>query len=886
MRNPTRSAPRDRTAFAKEIQIKTRGWVLAALCALGLTLTAAPAAHATSYSLKGAFDERPKPLGIAVDQSDDHVYVANYFSSEPPFGIYQFESSGSPVPPEPFASGPEFGFAGVAVDPENQNVYAYDPAGAETQEIDTFEPSGKEPRKFKVTGGEFTLVQIASDSAGDIYYPNQAGKSVQEFAPTAEGEPTPVFTIAPTGPHELVEPKSVAVDSEHGKVYVVDSGNGGATPGRVQVFNQSTGAYESTLDEGGSQDVTVDPVAGDVFVLDLNGEGTCAPKESPCARVRAYHTGESTPFAEFGQGTIGTAEGRPNHLAVDHKTGGVYVTDTENPKVLIFQPGVPPEVTYPPAPSERVTGLTPSEATLHGEVNPKGNETSCHFEYGTSTTYEHSVPCEGEHGDFVGEGNAFKPEFVTIKGLEGNTEYHFRLVATTVSGETVPGADETFTTAQAPPTLLASSVLASKMTQSNVFFNAAINPQHLDTHYWFNYGLRPFEDSGTCLPSGTVPYATAPVTPLELLAGPYLTSEELMGLPVGLDLASASVVLHPGMESRALAPNTVYHFQLVAENAAGTNCQPEATFVTLPADPVASTGAASDITQTAASLAGTVTPGSTGPNSDTTWLFQYGTDTGYSGGSVPATPGDAGMGTSAVPVSTALTGLAPNTTYHYRLVASNANDDPAADPAAAPQLVDGADHTFTTLPSEPFAGQPSGLTETGATLNGDVNPGGHGLQYSFQYGPTTAYGQGTPLTDAGVGSALTPVSASLTGLTSGVTYHYRLLAIGAGGESYSPDATFTLYPSAPEQTGNPFSPGQSTPAPFATLPLLSTPTFPPVSMETLTPPPKPLTTAQKLAKALKVCKNDKSKKKRVACEKQARYTAAKAKKKAKRGGRS
>jgi hypothetical protein len=247
------------------------------------------------------------------------------------------------------------------------------------------------------------------------------------------------------------------------------------------------------------------------------------------------------------------------------------------------------------------------------------------------------------------------------------------------------------------------------------------------------------------------------------------------------------------------------------------------------------------------------------------------------------------MGTSAVAVSTALAGLAPNTTYHYRLLASNANDDPAADPTAAPQIADGADDTFRTLPLEPIAGQPSRITETGVTLNGSVNPAGHDLQYSFQYGPTTAYGQSSPLIDAGEGAALTPASVSLTGLRPGVTYHYRLAAIGAGGDSYSPDATFTLYASALAQTGNPFSPGQSTLAPFPAIPLLNTPTFPPPPTQTAPPPPKPLTNAQKLSKALKTCKRDKSKKKRVACEKQAHHkygTPARANKTAKRGGRS
>jgi DNA-binding beta-propeller fold protein YncE len=817
---------------------------LVALCALGLSLAGAAAAHATSYSLKGAFDENhgQYPLGVAVDQTNNNVYVAD--NSE---GVFQFEAAGTPVPPEPFSTGYSSYYytSGVAVDPENENVYAYE--AFPSPEIYTLTQSGTEIRHFAVTGGH-KFVQIASDAAGDVFYPNETEKTVQEFEPTAEGEsPTPKMTIAGTGAHELVQPKGVAVDSERGKVYVVDAGNGGATPGRVQVFNASSGAYESTLDEGGSQDVAVDPVSGDVFVVDLGASGY---------HVVAYHTGESTPFADFGLGTIGTGE-FPDRIAVDHGTGDVYVSVSgeSQHKVWIFAPGTPLEVTYPPLPSERVTGVTDSEATLHGEVNPQGKETTCYFEYGTSEAYGHIMPCQPET---VGSGSKPKPVSTSISGLEGNTEYHYRLLAKTASGEVAAGADETFTTLQAPPAV--SGLFASGVSQGDVTFNAMVNPQHLDTTWYVNYATLPLGSS--CAP--VVPFASVPATPLDMGAGSALEA-------VSLELAGSSVLLGSGLASGALAPNTVYHYQLVAHNEAGTECAPEGIFTTLPPDPTASTGGASQVTQGTATISGSVTPGSSGPNSDTTWSFQYGTDTSYGSGSVPASPGDAGMGTSAVVVETALTGLEPNTTYHYRLLASNANQDPEANPAAAPQLVYGADRTFTTPPVEPLLGQPSGLGETAVTLNGEVNPAGHDLRYSFQYGPSSQYGQSTPVQDAGEGAALTEVSAALADLAPG-TYHYRLVAIGAEGvESYTPDSTFTLYAPPPAPGANPFSPGQSIPVPFPTPALLNIPTPPPPPLETTTTTPKALTNAQKLAKALKACAR-KPRQKRATCEKQARRT--------------
>jgi predicted lipoprotein with Yx(FWY)xxD motif len=56
--------------------------------------------------------------------------------------------------------------------------------------------------------------------------------------------------------------------------------------------------------------------------------------------------------------------------------------------------------------------------------------------------------------------------------------------------------------------------------------------------------------------------------------------------------------------------------------------------------------------------------------SDTHYHFEYGTTT-YYGTSVPEPEGDAGT-QSIVSVSQVVTGLLPNTTYHYRIVANNA----------------------------------------------------------------------------------------------------------------------------------------------------------------------------------------------------------------------
>ena len=58
----------------------------------------------------------------------------------------------------------------------------------------------------------------------------------------------------------------------------------------------------------------------------------------------------------------------------------------------------------------------------------------------------------------------------------------------------------------------------------------------------------------------------------------------------------------------------------------------------------------------------------------------------------------------------------------------------------------------------------------------DREPGGADTDYYFQYGTTDAYGSTTSSTDAGSGTAAVSVSTGISGLASGKTYDYRVVA--------------------------------------------------------------------------------------------------------------
>jgi uncharacterized delta-60 repeat protein len=99
-----------------------------------------------------------------------------------------------------------------------------------------------------------------------------------------------------------------------------------------------------------------------------------------------------------------------------------------------------------------------------------------------------------------------------------------------------------------------------------------------------------------------------------------------------------------------------------------------------PGAPLAATEEATAVSLSAATLHGTANA----HGASTAVSFDYGLTTSY-GTTVPGNPTPVAGG-SPTPVSAALTGLAPNTTYHYRLIATNTFGTAA-----------GNDRTFTTF---------------------------------------------------------------------------------------------------------------------------------------------------------------------------------------------
>ncbi|MFZ1155172.1 MAG: plastocyanin/azurin family copper-binding protein [Solirubrobacteraceae bacterium] len=227
-----------------------------------------------------------------------------------------------------------------------------------------------------------------------------------------------------------------------------------------------------------------------------------------------------------------------------------------------------------------------------------------------------------------------------------------------------------------------------------------------------------------------------------------------------------------------------------------------------PGEPTVTSGTVASVTETTATLNGTIDPN----GKATTYRFNYGTSASYG----QQTPEEPIEGSVEKPVLAAISKLAPGTTYHYQLVAK----DGAA-------TIPGADRTFTTLspPGPPTAttGPASALSETEATLKGVVNPDGEPTEYFFEWGTTSSYGHLTSELPAGEDHNGHSESATLTGLAAGTVYHFKLVAKNASAPSSGVDGEFKTL-STPSALPPPSPP-------------ITTIVPPPTITQLLTPPP-------------------------------------------------
>ena len=186
-----------------------------------------------------------------------------------------------------------------------------------------------------------------------------------------------------------------------------------------------------------------------------------------------------------------------------------------------------------------------------------------------------------------------------------------------------------------------------------------------------------------------------------------------------------------------------------------------------------STEPATGVEPTAVSLQGQLSPG--GRPGALEYQFDYNTGASCTGGQSAPAPAGVLAEAKEKHVEASVTGLEPNALYTYCLVAFN--------PFGEAQ---GSEVPFTTEPAAPSLINTS-LSERQAKsvrLNATLNPNNEQTtECEFEYG-TTAYGSPVPCEPASLeGYGEQGVSAPVTGLTAGETYKYRIVVENATGSS-------------------------------------------------------------------------------------------------------
>jgi hypothetical protein len=625
------------------------------LCLLAASPASAEIAHV--YESQIPVPGESLPWGLAFTP-ENHLLVADARQGK----VDVFDSTGAPVPPP--ISGGEFTAPyrrSVAVSAATGVVYV----GESGQEkVDVFKPEGAntyglvgESERF--AGYVYVAVDNSTSSSdsrkGDVYvlHGAGAGATLSVFKPGPEGQlegegetvtPPPLgFALGSNGVGGL------AVDPANGDVYVANP-----ETQTVDVFNDKgeEQLVKFTAPPGVTSftpiAVAPDSVSGQEAVYVVDAANRVVDEYSKAGtwlgQIKSSEAvvGQPKRFVEPLDVTVaeGTGAGQ----------GRLYVSDGGASAVDVFAAAgvLLAEVTTPTA-----SGVTATAATVSGTVNPDSVEvTSCNFEYRTTTetTFTHSAACSPPPGS----GSTPVAVSATLAGLTPNSPYVFRLAATNANGTN--SSEATFLTPGPPQVRAEEAEVQSteKAGQTAATLRGEVNPDGAVTTYRFEYGE-------------TTSYGTN----VEGNAGE------------GTEFAAV-----PAAALTGLKVGTTYHYRLTASNQYGETAGPDETFTTTPA--VLIDESVTKVTAESATLRAQINP----LGNATTYYFQYGTvsceSSPASCTSVPAAPASVGSGETTVePTPIEVQGLTANTTYHYRLIATNSLG-----------TVQGADRTFTTQSSE------------------------------------------------------------------------------------------------------------------------------------------------------------------------------------------
>jgi hypothetical protein len=359
-------------------------------------------------------------------------------------------------------------------------------------------------------GAPKELCGAAVDSAGNVWVANHATEKILKYSSAGVSVAGTIDTSA-QGP-----PCGLAFDSDD-NLYV--GINDGYAVHGIWKYTAASG-YSSALEitnHGGS--FAIDPSAERLFSVSLRW----VDEYDLAGNLLDEFTVPADSFSG---------------VSVDATSHQLYVSDEANHKIHVFGPGVLlPEVAPRP-----VSGLTNTSATLSGTVVTQGvGLDDCHFEYVTLAAFRSggfsdlssggSLPCSPTAGSIPLDLDEHAVS-ANATGLTVSTAYRFRLAAANGNGS-ASSTDTPFTTAGPP---LVETVGAPIRTTSTARLEGRVDPSRSAATYHFEYG-----DQGPCD------------------ANPCQVTESH---PVG----SGDEYRFVSQLVQGLAPDTTYHYRLIADN--------------------------------------------------------------------------------------------------------------------------------------------------------------------------------------------------------------------------------------------------------------------------------------------------------------------------------
>ncbi len=408
------------------------------------------------------------PNGIAVDETTGDVYVADIGTDS----IYKFNANGTPVNFASLSSNELTGIATPAHAFSFPNVYGSPAAIAVDNACVQHTPAltGRACEEFDPSAGDLYVMDsghgVIDKFSPEGRYLNQIGGFTPSTGSAAgellglgvDGSGTvhvDLSTLDGAGELLIDEFDSAAVNIARQKWHSDDITGATGLPGEPQAHGFAVSAtgddypiYEPSCSctfkwgqkvsplgsvdgrEAGDVAVAVDPATGHLYADDQSS----VAEWDTGAMNRDSGLGKSagTLVARFGSPELSGTSGHGG-IAVDGKTGEIYVANPANGKVYIFASDAPAVTAGEP------TGVTIQAASLGGTVDPRSAAVSeCEFEYGLTNEfgegpYNHSVPCKQTPAEIGAESSPVAVS-AQLEGLQAGELYHFRLIASNANG--------------------------------------------------------------------------------------------------------------------------------------------------------------------------------------------------------------------------------------------------------------------------------------------------------------------------------------------------------------------------------------------------------------------------------------------------------------------